>query len=434
MSGGQLYWPDEDAIHPRELFQALIHRDWENAFQVLDRAEHPLFKVVGVVPAAIEAVTTVDARVHALFFSMASVVSIWLMNGIAGRLGATEFESLMAAAALALASSFFYWSRHVQPYDLSMMLSLLAIYVGLGPRPLLGRAVSSGVLLAASFLCYPGYWTSVFAAVVIAARERTPRWREALGYAVVCAAALGGTLGIVIAANGALGGHLLESFLWYAGTIDQGAYDEGWRLPIEYLWHAEHLLVVLWLGSTAWCLAAPRRMMASGRVRAGLFGLVIIYGAFVMTSVMLHKFVVYGRLARQLVPFFCLVTAAALQDVRHAGSRLSRRLVYGVMAAAIAQAAVNFAEPLTQSFPVDFVARFTPTPAVAAKYRAIVRLNTQHMYPGPPPIELPAHYVTLAEARHPLQFLPYQYEGYTRPQREAFRTVDITMRLLGVLP
>lgn len=33
-------------------------------------------------------------------------------------------------------------------------------------------------------------------------------------------------------------------------------------------------------------------------------------------------------------------------------------------------------------------------------------------------------------ARHPLQFKPYQYEGYTPHQREFLRSTDIRMRIL----
>src|SRR5258707_94926 len=109
-----------------------------------------------------------------------------------------------------------------------------------------------------------------------------------------------------------------------------------------------------------------------------------------------------------------------------------RRFAAGVIIAMIAQAAVNFREPLLQSFPADFIARNRPSDAVTARYQRMMWVNTMHLYPGPDPIDLPSNYVTLAEARHPLQFLPYQYEGYTPGQRQALRSVDIRMRLLGV--
>ena len=61
-------------------------------------------------------------------------------------------------------------------------------------------------------------------------------------------------------------------------------------------------------------------------------------------------------------------------------------------------------------------------------------MNTEHLYPRPEPVTLPPHSVTLAVAEHPLEFLPYQYEGFTPENREVLRSTDIRMRLVGVLP
>jgi hypothetical protein len=48
----------------------------------------------------------------------------------------------------------------------------------------------------------------------------------------------------------------------------------------------------------------------------------------------------------------------------------------------------------------------------------------------PEPVTLPKRYRVVREAPHPLQFLPYQYEGYTPAQRSALRATDIRMRLI----
>ena len=37
----------------------------------------------------------------------------------------------------------------------------------------------------------------------------------------------------------------------------------------------------------------------------------------------------------------------------------------------------------------------------------------------------------IKEARHPLQYLPYQYEGYSPAQRQALRSTDIRMRIIA---
>jgi hypothetical protein len=69
----------------------------------------------------------------------------------------------------------------------------------------------------------------------------------------------------------------------------------------------------------------------------------------------------------------------------------------------------------------------------AARYERLIWVNTKHLFPGPEPVTLPAHYVTLAAARHPLTFLPYQYEGYAPQWRAVLRSADTRMQLIGVL-
>jgi hypothetical protein len=49
-------------------------------------------------------------------------------------------------------------------------------------------------------------------------------------------------------------------------------------------------------------------------------------------------------------------------------------------------------------------------------------------------VTLPPHYVTLAAARHPLEFLSYQYEGHTPERRAVLRSADTRMQLIGVFP
>jgi hypothetical protein len=60
-----------------------------------------------------------------------SVCNIWLIARIANALGASEIEALFASTLLAMASSFFYFSRHLLPYDVAMTFALAAMYVGI---------------------------------------------------------------------------------------------------------------------------------------------------------------------------------------------------------------------------------------------------------------------------------------------------------------
>jgi len=431
VSGGQDYWPDERLDHPDRMLQGLIDRNVHEIFSGgVDDPHRPVFSALLVIPTAIGRVTGHTPTVKALFFSVSSVISIWLIAAIARELGADEVESLLAAGLLAMSTSFLYWSRHVMSYDLAMMFALTALLLGIRRGATVGRLYWCGVVGGLACLTYLGYWTTVAAVVSFCIMRRSTSVRDDITNALVMAAGLLTLPGLVIAMSRVSGGEMLARLKTYSGSIAQGSFQEGWSLPFAYLWHTEHLLLVLWLASILW---AVTQADVSARVGAGVFGAFLIYALLVAGSVGLSRFVVYGRLTRQVVPFLCLVAAAALSRLWHSPGTRARIAACAIVGALVIQAAVNFWGPMVQSFPADFIARNRPDDTVAARYERLMWVNAEHLYPGPEPVALPAHYVTLAAARHPLQFLPYQYEGYTPEARDALRSTDIRMQLIGVL-
>jgi hypothetical protein len=431
LSGGQDYWPDERRDRPDRVVQGLIDRNYNEIFSSgLDDPHRPFFTALLVIPTAIGRVVGHTPTVKALFFSVASVISIWLLAAIARELGADEVESLLAAGLLAMSTSFLYWSRHVQSYDLAMMFALVALLLGIRRDATVGRLYWCGVLGGLVVLTYLGYWTTVVAVAAFCIMRRSTSLRDDVVNALVMAAGIVTLPGLAIVVSRASGGQMFERLKTYSDMIDQGNFQEGWSLPLEYLWHTEHLLLVLWLASVLW---AVTQFDVSPRVGAGVFGAFLIYALLVAGSVGLSRFVVYGRLTRQVVPFLCLVAAAALSRLWHSPATRARFAAFAIVGVLVIQAAVNFWQPLVQSFPNDFIARNRPEDAVAARYERLVWVNAKHLYPGPEPVTLPPHSVTLAVARHPLEFLPYQYEGYTPEGRAALRSTDIRMQLIGVL-
>jgi dolichyl-phosphate-mannose-protein mannosyltransferase len=431
LSGGQDYWPDEHKENPDLILSGLIHRDYNEVLTGLDRPDRPVFAAIGVIPAAIGRVTGRPRMVSALFFSIASVVSIWVLAAIARELGADDVEALLAAALLALSASFLYWSRHVQPYDLATMFVLVALLVGVRAGATSQRMYLCGIISGVAFLTYPGYWSSVIAVPAICVIQGSVNRRDAVRHSLLAIVGVLSVLALAAVIDLAFGGYVLARFILYSGSINQGSFQEGWSLPFEYLWHAEHLLLVLWLASIVWALS---RLDATARIGVGLFGALFIYAMLVVSSIGLYKFVVYGRMARQLVPFFCLITAAVMSSLWRSSRGSFRSAAAVIVSVAVVQALLNFWRPLVQSFPADFIARYRPSATIAAQYEGLIWLNAEHLYPGPDPVTLPPHYVTLAEARHPLEFLPYQYEGFTPEARAALRSSDIRMRFIGVLP
>ena len=198
-------------------------------------------------------------------------------------------------------------------------------------------------------------------------------------------------------------------------------------------------MLLLWLAALGTCVWRLRKGQVSDLAKACLLAVFVIYGALVLCSVVLERFVVYGRLARQLVPFFCVIAAHELIRMRRL-SWMRSGVAVAAAAALVAQVAVNFRAPLVQAFPNEFHQTFGPLVKDLPRYepdravRSALWVNAERFYPRPPVVRWPPHYTVLAEARHPLQFLPYQYEGSDPSERQMLRSSDLTMRLLLVEP
>jgi len=428
-SGGQFYWGDESRYEiARDIARTSAHGDVLYAFSRM--GQHPLFGVIGAIPATVERLTHEDPRIPGLFFAAFSALNIGLIAAVAKRSGATDGASVMAGALVALSASMLYYARHLLPYDVAMTFGLGALYIGLGD-PSRMRSLACGVVGALAFLTYTGYWTLGGAAMVVHVLD-AGNAKTALRRALFSGLGLVAAIGVVVVGSLVVGENLIRALAEFSGQVDQGDFREGWRLPWEYLWHAEHVIVLVWLFAPAWVLVHARSRRVPRAVRVGLIGLAFVYSALVATSVVTHTFVVYGRLARQMVPFLCLISAAALADFLRARSPRTRVLLGAAVALSlIVQAAFNFATPLRQVFPAEFLREARRDGRIGADADLVI-LNAKHLYPGPETIVLPPRYAVLTHEPHPLQYLPYQYEGYTRAQREALRSADIEMKLLLV--
>lgn len=422
VQGGQYYWPDEGRYRGSQLAaEHLMHGDATGAVTALVRPDHTLFPVLGVAPALLEQHRGASSRIPALFFATFSVVGIWLLGRIASALHAAPGESLLAGVLLASSTTWTYYSRHLLPYDAAMTFALGALLASAhGARHGL---IFCGLLSSAAFLSYSGVWAIVAftltAAVVMASHDAK---RLALNVLIV-ATAFVLPIASLFAITALLGRPLLREYLDFAGTVSQGRFGEGWSLPFEYFWHAEHGIALIWLA----CLvsAALAAWQSSARARHALAGVVFVYVALVVTSVVLEVFVVYGRTARQLVPFLCLLAA---HEIGRWQKRAPRVILLAVVVGAVGQVAYNLHTPIVQVFPDRF--RIDAAQAAASPREELTFIYANHIYPTPEKVDVTGARV-LAAAPHPLQFLPYQYEGFTPEERQLLRTTDIRMQLVA---
>lgn len=427
--GGQNYWPDEARYaRAKHATQMMLEGNIAGAMPTFDAADHMLFKVAGIVPALFEIFVVESWRVPGMFYSSFFALTLFLLWRILRRVGVDAPTALASAALLAGCNSFFLYSRHLIPYDIAMAIGLWAVYIGLRPRPGIWTSIGCGLVAGITFLTYTGYWTlgafAVFMHVFYQDRQPGLMIRKLIVASLACIFPTAFLCGL----STLLGGKLVASFDFYSHSVTQGDYGEGWSLPFVYLWHTEHLNLLLWAAAGIFGVWALRRTKHAEAVKFALTGFLFFYVTMTVFSVFLHKFVVYGRLSRQLVPFLCVITAAVLV---HAWNRFPKARMLTLAAAALIaiQSAYNFYQPFRLIFPIEFRQEMLANQQNYPKGGQYDLLNADHIFPYP--IQSNARYQrAVFQKPHPLEYLPYQYEGFTPEQRQVLRKTDISMRLM----
>jgi len=399
----------------------------------------------------------------AMIFSLASVAAIVLVYGIALRAGAQRREATLAALLLAGSTVFFVWSRHLLPYDTSMALALWALWLGMVRSNSAKRSYAVGVILGLAFLTYYGYWMLVVAVAVVHIWWVYPSFENVLKRSIGVAAGALSWLVFMSILNADVSSrtfflHRLEGF---SKSIEQGVFAEGWSVPWAFLWHAEHLLLLLWGAGVFLAVGLIIRGCDKARARVltwlGLVG--VLYLSLVVSSTLLHRFVVYGRLVHPLLPFFCLLTAFALAEMasRVALSRQMKRIGGGLaILSFVIVVAMNYSTPFAQKWPRDIINRVFSEYGNVSRTLTIVGPETgnvpliDRLLHIPPPPEKPTRWVLLNvdypypvitsqpppdgkvifKIDNPFSYYPYQYEGWTPEMRQILRSTDISMQLI----
>jgi hypothetical protein len=427
--GGQNYWPDESRFEFSLRAAADLRQGKaEAAFvEIFAHVDHVLFKVMGLAPALLQSFGA-PAWSAAAFFGFFSVAGIYVLARISLVAGGDPWEGVLAAAVAACSSSLLYFSRHYFPYDACLCLSLLGLYVGLAaPTP--RGSFLAGLCVSLGFLTYLGYWLFCGVCLILITLYRAAGVRSFL---LRCAAALLGfglPLLAVFAAARAAGTSLPAQFSSLSQSVTLGDFAQGWTYVWDYLWQAEKGIVALWVA----CAAAGCALAIAGRRRHILWwalAVVLMYVTLGEMSAGMHRFVIAGRTARSIVPFLVLMAAGVLAEIGRAG-RPGRCAQCILLAWMVLQAGANFRPIVTQYFPPEFrAAALSRSMAVPAGERGRLRILNAFFFHQAVFAEVKAKHHTLWSEPHPLQYRPYQYEGYRSDQRALFDSHDITMRLV----
>jgi hypothetical protein len=401
----------------------------------------------------------------AFILSLSSVCAIALTYGLALRVGGSRRQALLAAVLLFASSSTVIQDRHLYPYGAALALLLFSLWLALHPRDHPIRSALAGVLAGSAFLTYAGYWllAAVVGAMHTLYRPGTFKTgaRRSAAFAVGTAA-----LPLALLATAAVRQHpLLQGMVDFSGTAVNGDFSEGWSLPWVYFWSTEGWLLALYaIGVIAVVIRSgvgPKSDHSIGGL-LWLFAAVTVYAGLVLGSNGLHRFVVYDRLARQMLPFICLAAAAGLAPLF--GRSKSMPVEAIVYATVLLLFSVNIVPVLTQRFPREVVSEviqrygadrvgldttilnsldttiplFLPVDVTRSTIaaRRFILVNAKDIWTDeqPPRWKPPPRGSVVLRTPHPRQSPSMQYHGYTPSQRLLLRHLDFSIQLIDTQP
>ncbi len=442
--GGQYFWPDENRYLAAQDACAKIACGHIRAglTSLVAPGDHVGFKLLGLLPAALERLTGVnDPRLAATFFALFSWTGLIFLWQWARRIGATlEAQALTLLLAVSC-TTLTYYSRHLLPYDPSLALALAALMVGAKQPASPLRIFAAGALVGCAVLVYLGYWLIGGMVLVLLCFEQKESGRQRVFRGMAASLGFASALLAVWLLDQWGEGMMIANARKFSGSITQGDFGIGYRLVWEYFWHAEGPAMLLWIvaavyaGRRSWDFFRGRCVVPPAWWLSGL-ALVLLYSGMVLSSDAMNKFVVYGRSARQLAPFFCLTGGLTLADYL---SRHRRRqfLAWIIGSAVVVNATWHLEPVVTQVFPRDFrrlgEARLAVAPSAEPGRSYYRYVNVDHYLFEPEELSGPPAATLLAQ-RHPYEFAPYLYEGTSEQQRARRRAADQRMRLVLVRP
>jgi len=458
LQGGQLFFGDETRyLRGVDLHQALLRGDVAGITEVLKWPEHLAFNFINAAVAPLHHALAflagrgdwsqpeniyLSLQFAAVVLGLFSVLNIWLVHRIARAAGAGEGEALWATLLMAASNTLFFQARHLQPYDCALTAFLAGILLGQA-RGSPGRCLGGGALAALTFEIYNGYWFLV--PLLLGSLWLAPSsWPERIRATGWWSLGFLGALIVLMLPGVVLGGdHFWLTLVMFSGSARQGLFAEGWSLPFEFLWHAEGWAGgVLVAGLLLAVTTAFRTGVAAPRLRRWLVLLALAWLLPAFFSVVLEKFVVYGRTVRPLIPFACLAAGWSLHCLASARPRLAPFMAALVLAMAVA----NFAPHYLRIFPRDVEMQVLGQYGMVKRWLSfsgciyqplllpgarpgLALANAQNLYPVRDYLGYPEG-TALFSVAHPLAYLPYQYEGHTPRERALLRAHPPAIKLI----
>jgi len=432
IKGGQQFWPDESryiesriAIH--KISSGYPYEAWQG---LIGAPEHIFFKITGLIPAYIEKFVGGNQYSPSIFFSIFSILNLWLIWKLAETIKADELEALMALFLAAGANCLFYFSRHFLPYDFSLCLGLSAGYYALGKGRFHGFL--AGFLAALCFLAYNGYFM-LSALVLLGSVASSFQQEGRLSIIRLSKIGLGYLAPLVILSVTGfyLDKNVLKKLGEFSKTITQGDLGEAIKTIPQYFWSTENINSVILILGVIFSIYLWIKRLNRPEFGWAITAIILLLAVFVLASDIFKKFTVYGRIARIIWPFVCLAAATCMTYAWRQGGpwRLSCKvllIIYGI------QAGLNFSTPLGQWFPKEFniVADKIIAQDKLSGGRNLSVIHTSFYFSPQSITKEPLPLQIVWSERHPQQWEPYLFEGSTRIDRLAFLSSPAAMSVV----
>lgn len=431
--------------------------------------DHMLFKVIGVIPAVIGWFMPYELEyaaddAGAMFFSLIAVANIALLFFIVCKLGDIK-TALLSAFVFSLSVTNYYYGKHLLPYDLGMFFGLLGILIGLHSYKKHWSVFLCGVCASCCILSYNGYW--ILAGLCLIAATFYTLFFE-WSYVIFIYRSAIGLAGLILPVIAVIQfGHFFDrdfiaQYVRFSNTVTLGEFSEGWSLPFSYYWSAENGLFLLWMIACGYLGIRILKKEVSVLEIFLAISVCYIYGALVISSVFLEKFVVYGRLVRQLTPFLCAILAAGFYYFLY--EKTNKKIYFSVFIALISVIGMrNINEVNNLTFPAEFIVN-AHTDISAEHYVIVDYINMgyarntirvgEHLAPAklirqPPEIDQTYRYhivnsnfiffvpreidtskcTLIRTAPNPINYKPFLFEGNTAEERLAIEQAQVQMQL-----
>lgn len=475
-SGGQTFFVDEARfVNGHYLLSSIVSGSLSESLElILNSPAHTgfiffstvteglrylyLFIVTGgtIAPYELTLNPQLGIKIASFILSLPSVMNIALLYAIIRRAGGKEGEALLGAALMSASCSMFYYSRHLVPYDCSIMLSLLALWIGVSSEKKTLHSFVCGFLACLALLTYNGYW--ILSMVVCGIHILWKKNKATDKLKAIFFTGIGGLTPILILqiTSLALGqNYLIDLFAWSKATSgnQQGDFNIGWRVFLQYLWETEHCLLLIWITGLFLSLKAlvknkSKRPLASHNL--GTYAFFVTYLLLILGSDILDTFVVYGRTARMTVPFLCIAVCFPIVGILK-GIKSSQRIAVPFLTVITGvffiQVALNLIPPLRLTFPkeirtivkedygdVSLTSTYSGKNISAFDHNnsdsRYTLINANKLIPPLIGIKDPPIGRMVLNFKQPYKFKPYQFIHHNEEERQILRNSDLRMTLL----